>query len=44
VRNGYDFFRRATVKKRSIGKYRYKWENNIKMDLDEVMCEDVDWN
>lgn len=44
VRNAYEFFRRTPLKKRSIGKHRCKWKSNIKMDLDEVVCENVDWN
>jgi hypothetical protein len=27
-----------------LGKYfYYKWEDNIKMDFQEVGCEDMDW-
>ena len=29
--------------KRPLGKPRRKWEDNIKMDLQEVRCEGVDW-
>jgi hypothetical protein len=25
------------------GRPRYRWENNIKMDLREIECEVVDW-
>jgi hypothetical protein len=28
--------------KRPFGKHRYRWEDNIKMDLKEVVCEDLD--
>jgi len=28
---------------RSLGRPRRRWEYNIKMDLQEVGCEDVDW-
>jgi hypothetical protein len=29
--------------KRSLGRPRRRWENNIKMDLLEVWCGDMDW-
>jgi len=29
--------------KRQFGKPRRRWENNIKMDLQEVGCEGMDW-
>jgi hypothetical protein len=29
--------------KRELGKPRCKWEDNIKMDLEEVQCEGIDW-
>jgi len=29
--------------KRPLGKPRRRWENNIKMDLQEVGCRDSDW-
>ena len=29
--------------KRSLGRPRRRWENNIKMDLQEVGCGDMDW-
>ena len=29
--------------KRQLGKPRHRWENNIKMDLQEVGCGGVDW-
>jgi hypothetical protein len=28
--------------KRSLGRTRRRWEKNIKMDLQEVACEDTD--
>ena len=28
---------------RPLGRPRYRWEDNIKMDLQEVGCEDMDW-
>jgi len=30
--------------KRSVGRPRPKWEDNIKMDLQEVGCGDMDWS
>ena len=32
-----------TVGKRPLGRPRRKWEDNIKMDLQEVGCGDLDW-
>jgi len=29
--------------KRPLGRPRCRWEGNIKMDLQEVGCGDVDW-
>jgi hypothetical protein len=29
--------------KRPLGKPRCRWEDNIKMDLQEVGCGDMDW-
>ena len=29
--------------KRQIGRRRRRWENNIKMDLQEVGCKGMDW-
>jgi hypothetical protein len=29
--------------KRSLGRPRYRWKDNIKMDLQEVGCGDMDW-
>jgi hypothetical protein len=26
-----------------LGRPRHRWENNIKMDLQEVGCEGMDW-
>ena len=28
---------------RQLGRPRLRWEDNIKMDLQEVECEGVDW-
>ena len=29
--------------KRPLGRTRHRWEDNIKMDLQEVGCEGMDW-
>ena len=29
--------------KRPLGRPRRRWEDNIKMDLQEVLCAGVDW-
>jgi len=29
--------------KRSLGRPRHRWEDNFKMDLQEVGCRDMDW-
>ena len=29
--------------KRTLGRPRRKWEDNMKMDLQEVGCGDMDW-
>jgi hypothetical protein len=29
--------------KRPLGRPRHKWEDNIKMDLQEVGCDGMDW-
>jgi hypothetical protein len=29
--------------KRPLGSPRHMWEDNIKMDLQEAVCEDIDW-
>jgi hypothetical protein len=29
--------------KRPLGRPRHKWEDNIKMDVQEVGCECMDW-
>ena len=29
--------------KRALGRPRHRWEDNIKMDLQEVRCGGMDW-
>jgi len=42
-RGVYRIFRRKPEGKRPLGRPRRRWENNIKMDLQEVGCWGVDW-
>jgi hypothetical protein len=30
-------------RKRPLGRHRYRWEDNIRMDLEEVECGVMDW-
>jgi len=30
--------------KRPLGRHRRKWQDTIKMDLQEMECEGMDWN
>jgi hypothetical protein len=30
--------------KRSLGRYRRRWENNIRLDPKEISWEGLDWN
>jgi hypothetical protein len=30
-------------RKRTVGRSRHRWEDNIKMDLKEIECKNVDW-
>ena len=34
---------RKPLEKRPLGRFRRRWEDNIKMDLQEVACEGMDW-
>ena len=34
---------RKSEEKRPLGRHRSRWEDNIKMDLQEVGCEGMDW-
>jgi hypothetical protein len=36
-------YQRYPEGKRPFGRPRRRWEDNIKMDLQEVGCEDMDW-
>jgi hypothetical protein len=35
---------KQTEGKRPLGRPKPRWENNIKMDLQEVRCGGMDWN
>jgi hypothetical protein len=43
TRGAYKVLVGKTEVKRQRGRYRQRWEDNIKMDLQEVGCGDVDW-
>jgi hypothetical protein len=34
---------RKPEEKRPLGRHMHRWEDNIKMDLQEVGCQDMDW-
>ena len=43
---GRDVYRDLAEKpegKRPLGRPRHRWEDNIKIDLQEVECRDMDW-
>ena len=42
-RNGYRVLVGKPESKRSLGRPRRRWEDNIKMDLREVGCDPRDW-
>jgi len=42
-RGVYRAFLRKPEGKRSLGRPRSRWENNIEMDLQEVGCGGMDW-
>jgi len=42
-RGGYRVLVGKPEGKRPLRKYRRRWEDNIKMDLQEVGCEGMDW-
>jgi len=42
-RGVYKVLVRKSGGKRPIGRPRHIWEDNIKMDLQEVGCGDMDW-
>jgi hypothetical protein len=42
-RNVYGVLLGTSERKRPLGRARRRWEDNIKMDLQEVGCRCVDW-
>jgi hypothetical protein len=43
MRNAYNILVGKPEEKRPLGRPRCRWENNIKIDIKEVLWEDVDW-
>jgi hypothetical protein len=43
MRNSYKILVGKHEGKRSLGRYRSRWENNIKINLWEIGWEGVDW-
>jgi hypothetical protein len=42
-RGAYRVFVGKPEGKRSLGKHRHRWQDNIKMDIQEVGWGDMDW-
>jgi len=42
-RGGYRVLVWKPEEKRPLGRPRHRWEGNIKMDLQEMGCEDMNW-
>jgi len=43
IRGVYRILVGRSAGKRTLGRPRRRWENNIEMDLQEVGCGDIDW-
>jgi hypothetical protein len=43
ARGAYNILVRRPEGRRTLGRPRYRWEDNIKMDLREIGFRDVDW-
>jgi hypothetical protein len=43
VRGAYKVLAGKLEGKRPLGRFRRRWEDNIKMDLQQVGCGGVDW-
>jgi hypothetical protein len=43
MRNAYKILVRRPEGKRSLGRHRHRWEDNIRMDLREIGWEGMDW-
>jgi hypothetical protein len=44
IKHSYKILFVKSGRKGTLGKPSYRWENNIKMDLKEIWCEDMNWN
>ena len=38
------FSEKCLKKKSPVGRLGHTWEDNIKVDLEEICCKSVDWN
>jgi len=43
MRNAYKILARKSEGKKPLGKPRHRREDNIKIDLQEISCEDEEW-
>jgi hypothetical protein len=43
MRNTYRILIRKTEEKRQLGRYWHTWEDNIKMNVEEIRCEILGW-
>jgi hypothetical protein len=43
MRNAYKILVRKPHGKRPFERHRHRWEDNIRMDLKEIVWENVDW-
>jgi hypothetical protein len=43
IRNAYNILVSKTERKRTLGRHRRRWENNIRTDLREIWWEVMDW-
>jgi hypothetical protein len=44
MRNEYKILIGIPERKRPLGRLRYKWEDNIRIDLKEIRWESMNWN
>lgn len=42
-RNAYRLMNEAPRGKRSLGRHRHRWNNNIKLHITDTRCEAVNW-
>jgi hypothetical protein len=43
MKNAYNTLVGKSEGKRPLGRPRFRWENNIRMDLRKIGCEGVEW-